>query len=134
MKKKREEIDELRKQQALEAEKERKKKEQERKKLKETQNKWLQAGIDTKAKINKSLDVSQKEMISKAKGQAMSDCIILWKNTDKAGDYDKKQYMNWIKSVTSVDDANYDVLVQINSGINNNKDWSVLQGMIECHL
>lgn len=134
MKKKRDEIEDLRKQQAAEAEEERKRKEKEKKQLKQTQHEWLKAGIDTKAKINKSLDVNQKDLVSKAKGQAMSDCISLWNGAAKAGDYDKKGYMLLLRGITGVDDPKYDILVQINAAVNNNKNWSVLQGMIECLL
>ena len=135
LKKKREEIEELKKRQAEEAEKQRKQKEQERRKVKETQNKWLQAGIDTKAKINKSLDINQKELVSKTKGKGMSDCIFLWKNpAKKAGDYDKKGYLNQIKGINGIDDPNYEILAQINAAVNNNKDWKVLKEIIECLL
>ena len=134
MKQKREEIDELRKAQAEEAEKQRKEKEQQRKQLKQTQNKFLEASINAKEKINKSLDINQKQLVSKAKGEGMSGCIVLWKQGETAGEYDKKGYLAWIKSISDIDDPNYEKLVQINAAVSNNKNWSVLQGMIECLL
>ena len=98
------------------------------------QNDWMAAGIETKAKINKSLDVNARKVVSTAKGKAMADCIKIWKVNEKAGQYDQKGYMHWIKSITDVDDPNYDMLVQINSAVDNSRDWVVLQGMIETLL
>ena len=90
----------------------------------------MQSGIATKAKLGKSLEVHQEEGVAKAKGAAMSSCFMLWKAGETAGIYDKQGYLDFIKTVKGVDDPNYNKLVQINSAVNNNKDWIVLQGMI----
>ena len=96
---------------------------------------WMQAGIETKANINKSLEINQKEMVAKAKGKGISDCLGLWTDaTEKAGDFDKRGYLNWIKQIKGVEDPNYDNLIQINSAVNNNKSWIILKGIIECLL
>ena len=94
----------------------------------------MNKGIETKDKINKSLDAHAKKEVSTAKGKAMADCIILWKVDENAGNYNKKQYIDWIKSITNADDPKYDILVQINSAVNSVKDWTILQGMIESLL
>ena len=89
-------IDAERKQQASKTEEERKKKEAERAQHKKIQTDWMKAGIETKAKLNKSLDINQKELISKAKGTAMSGCFSLWNAGERAGNYDKSGYIQWI--------------------------------------
>ena len=94
---------------------------------------WMKSGIDTKAKINKTLEARAREKASKAKGTAMADCFVLWKEREKAGSYDKSGYLDFIQSVSGIDDVKYDKLVQIKYAVNNNKSWSVLQGMIQ-HL
>lgn len=131
---KRQKIDEERKLQAEKAEKERKRKENEKAQQKKINQDWLIAGIETKEKLNKALDVNQKELVSKAKGAALADCFSLWMNEEIAGEYDKKQYVAWVQSITDVDDPKYDKLVQINSALNGCKQWVVLRGIIETIL
>ena len=90
----------------------------------------VEAGIQTKIRLNKSLIARKKVVASTAKGKAMSDCLILWPNGEKAGDYAKSGYMNYIKSIKNAEDDKYSNIVQINSAVDNNKSWTVLQGMI----
>ena len=88
--------------------------------------------------LNRSLVAKEKEIVSKTKGKAMSNCLIYWpKQGQKAGEIDKKGYIAYIKSVQSADDAKYDKIIQINSALDNvdNKEkWSVLKDMVECLL
>lgn len=136
--KRRKEIEAAKKLQAEQCEKEKKEKEAERKALKEKEAKWLQTGIDTKNTLNRSLIAKQKEVVSKTKGIAMSNCLLSWpKDGQQAGEYDKKGYIVYIKSVKSVDDPKYDNLIQINAAMDNvdkEQKWSVLKDMIECLL
>ena len=134
--KKRKEIDEKRKLQAQQCEKERKEKEAERKAFKEKESEWLQSGIDAKKSLNRSLVAKEKEIISRTKGKAMSNCLIYWPKEEgqKAGELDKKAYIAYIKSIQDADDVKYDNITQINSALDNvdrEERWSVLKDMIE---
>ena len=50
---------------------------------------------------------------------------------EKAADYDKRSYMNFIKSIQSAEDDKYANIIQINAALENSKSWVVLKGMIE---
>ena len=100
--------------------------------MKEIQCDWMRMGIATKEKINKALDINQKKTVLEAKGQATRDCFVLWKDSGaKAGKLNKKQYLNVIQGVNSVDDENYDKIVQINRALKDDKTERVLLGMVE---
>ena len=133
MDKKREAISEAKRKQAEKNEEIRKKKEEEKRQRKKIESDWMKKGIESKAKINKSLDDNAKKAVSTAKGTAMADSIVHWDGSEKAKDYNQKDYQNWIQSISDIDDPNYDKLVQINSAMNSNKNWMVLRGMIQ-HL
>ena len=136
--KKRKQIEDAKKLQAEQCEKERQEKEAERKAFKQKESEWLQSGIETKKALNRSLAAKEKEIVSKTKGKALSNCLIYWpKQGQKAGDIDKKGWMAYIKSIQDANDVKYDHIIQINSALDNvdNKEkWSVLKDMIECLL
>ena len=127
-------IDEAKKRQAEECEKQRAEKEKQRRLLKEKESEWLEAGIQTKTRLNKSLIAREKVVVSTAKGKAMSDCLISWPNGEKAGDYDKIGYMNYIKSIQDAEDEKYSIIIQINAALDASMDWLILKGMIETLL
>ncbi len=135
MEKKRKEMDEAKKRQAEQAEKSRQEKEKERKLHKEKESKWLEVGIQAKTNLNKSLISRQKAVVDGAKGKAMADCFVLWQNDEKAGDYGKAEYIDYIKSIQSEEDAKYSNIVQINAAVGNGpKSWEILKAMIQTLL
>ena len=90
----------------------------------------MKANVKTKENIDKALVTRQKALVAKAKGQGISYCISLWINEgEKAGVYDKQGYLNWIKGITGAEDANYDILIQINSAVSSSKDWNMLKAI-----
>ena len=134
MEKRKKEIEDAKKQQAQKAQKLREEREKQKKEEKQLQSEWMKQGIETKKDLRKAMKAKEKAVISGAKGKAMAHCFQHWNGQNKAGDYDKKGYLQCIKSIQDEDDPKYDNIMQINTAVEIGKDWDTLRDMIESLL